>query len=88
MKLHLRALGEAAELPARAWFSWKTFHPSAPEQEFAVLGWAWYHDLQRRPLYRRDLDLVALAPKGEIAALCTLWYDDVTRSASFEPVGT
>jgi GNAT superfamily N-acetyltransferase len=40
------------------------------------------------PLYRRDLDIVALAPGGEVASYCTLWFDDVTRSGYFEPVGT
>ena len=39
-------------------------------------------------MYRRDLDVVAIAPDGSIAAFCTLWYDDVTRSGYFEPVGT
>jgi ribosomal protein S18 acetylase RimI-like enzyme len=40
------------------------------------------------PLYRRDLDLVAIATDGAIASFCTLWFDDVTRSAYFEPVAT
>ncbi len=84
----MRSLGEAAELPARAWCSWKAFHSQAPEEEYARSGWAWYLDIQRCPLYRRDLDLVAVAPNGDLASFCTVWYDDVTRSAYFEPVGT
>ena len=39
-------------------------------------------------MYRRDLDLVVVAPEGELAAFCTIWYDDVTRNGYFEPVGT
>ena len=45
-------------------------------------------NIQQEPLYRRDLDIVAIAPDGEVAAFCTFWYDDVTRSAYIEPVGT
>jgi GNAT superfamily N-acetyltransferase len=44
--------------------------------------------VQRVPLYRRDLNIVAVAPDGELAAICTVWFDDVTRTAVLEPVGT
>lgn len=82
----LRALGDESEHPARSWLSWKAFHPDVPDERYQ--GWAWYRNVQRAPLYRRDLDLVAVAPDGELAAFCTLWFDDVTRTAAFEPVGT
>lgn len=82
----LRSLGPECELPARSWLSWKAFHPDEPDE--AYQGWEWYRNVQRAPLYRRDLDLVAVAADGELAAFCTLWFDDVTRTASFEPVGT
>jgi mycothiol synthase len=82
----VRALGEVHELPARSWASWRGFHPDEPDEDYE--GWEWYHNLQRCPLYRRDLDIVAVAPGGEIASFCTFWYDDVTRSAYIEPVAT
>lgn len=82
----IRALGDADEHPARSWLSWRVFHPDAPDDRYE--GHAWYRNVQRAPLYRRDLDLVAVAPDGELAAFCTLWFDDVTRTAAFEPVGT
>jgi mycothiol synthase len=82
----IRALGDKDDLPARSWVSWKAFHPNEPDEDYQ--GWEWYCNLQRAPLYRRDLDLVAVAPNGEHAAFCTLWFDDVTRTAAFEPVGT
>lgn len=82
----VRALGDESEHPARSWLSWKAFHPDEPDERYE--GWAWYRNVQRAPLYRRDLDLVAVAPDGELAAFCTLWFDDVTRTAAFEPVGT
>jgi GNAT superfamily N-acetyltransferase len=87
-EITVRALGDVDELPARSWFGWKAFQPDEPEENYAALGWEWYLDIQRCPLYRRDLDIVAVAPNGDIASFCGVWYDDVTRSAYFEPVGT
>lgn len=81
----VRALGDD-ELPARSWLSWKAFHPEEPDEAYE--GWEWYRNVQRTPLYRRDLDLVAVAPDGELASFCTIWFDDVNRTAAFEPVGT
>jgi mycothiol synthase len=84
----IRSLAGADELPRRSWFSWKAFHPDEDEANYAKLGWQWYLDIQRCPLYRRDLDIVAVAPNGDLASFCTVWYDDATRSAYFEPVAT
>ena len=82
----IRALGDESELPARSWLSWKVFHPDEPDEKYK--GWEWYRNVQRVPIYRRDLDILAVAPDGEFAAFCTVWFDDVTRTAVFEPVGT
>jgi len=82
----IRALGDVDELPKRSWVSWKAFHPNDPDEKYE--GWDWYLNVQRAPLYRRDLDLIAVAPNGEHAAFATVWFDDVTRTAAFEPVGT
>jgi mycothiol synthase len=82
----VRALGEEDELPARSWLSWKVFHPDEPDEKYR--GWEWYRNVQRVPLYRRDLDIVAVASDGELVAFCTVWFDNVTRTAVFEPVGT
>ncbi|MBU0492881.1 MAG: GNAT family N-acetyltransferase [Chloroflexi bacterium] len=82
----VRSLGDVDELPARSWLSWRAFHPDAPDEDYD--GGDWYRNIQRAPLYRRDLDIVAVAPNGELAAFCTIWYDDVTRTGYFEPVGT
>ncbi len=82
----VRTLGDESELPARSWLSWKVFHPDEPDEKYQ--GWEWYKNVQRVPLYRRDLDIVAVAEDGELAAFCTAWFDDVTRTAVFEPVGT
>jgi GNAT superfamily N-acetyltransferase len=82
----VRALGGVEELPARSWASWKAFHPNEPDD--AYQGWEWYANIQHAPLYRRDLDMVAVTPNGEVASFCTAWFDDVTRTGAFEPVGT
>jgi mycothiol synthase len=82
----IRSLGDASELPARSWVSWQAFHPDEPHENY--IGWQWYPSIQRCPLYRRDLDLVAVAPDAELAAFTTVWYDDVARTGYFEPVGT
>ncbi|MGD9141647.1 MAG: GNAT family N-acetyltransferase [bacterium] len=82
----IRTLAGDDELPGRARASWRAFHPDEPENGFG--GWEWYLNVQRAPLYRRDLDIVAVAPAGEIATFATVWFDDVTRTGAFEPVGT
>jgi len=82
----VRSLGDVDELPSRSWASWRAFHPDEPDERYE--GWEWYHNIQRMPLYHRDLDLVTVAPTGEVASFRTVWYDDVTRSAYYEPVGT
>lgn len=82
----IRSLGGHDELPGRSWASWRAFHPGEPDEKYD--GWEWYRNIQNMPLYRRDLDLVALNNKDSIAAFCTIWYDDATRTGYFEPVGT
>ena len=82
----VRALGDVDELPARSFLSWKAFHPDEPVEEYS--GWEWYLNIQRAPLYRRDLDLVVTSAEGEMCSFCTIWFDDVTQVGAFEPVGT
>jgi GNAT superfamily N-acetyltransferase len=81
----IRCLGDESELPARSWASWRGFHPDEPDEKYE--GWEFYHNIQRCPLYRRDLDLVA-ATGDIIAAFATFWYDDATRTVYIEPVAT
>jgi mycothiol synthase len=85
----LRALGDGLELLERCYASGLGFHQG--DIKVAVENRddpTWYRNIQTAPLYRRDLDLVAVAPDGSIASFCTIWFDDVTRSAYFEPVAT
>jgi mycothiol synthase len=85
----VRSLGDGLELLERCYASGLGFH----EDDIHIARDnrdhpQWYRNLQTAPLYRRDLDIVAIAPDGSVASFCTLWFDDVTRSAYFEPVAT
>ncbi len=82
----VRALGDIEELPARSWASWAAFHPNNPDADYR--GWEWYRYVQRCPLYRRDLDIVAISPNGCVASFCAAWFDAAARTGAFEPVGT
>lgn len=82
----VRSLGDKDELPARSWASWRAFHPASPDSDYE--GWSWYLNVQKAPLYRRDLDIVSVADGGQIASFCTVWFDEDTRTGAFEPVGT
>lgn len=85
----IRSLGDGLELLERCYASGLGFHEgdinTAVENRDDP---TWYRNIQNAPLYRRDLDLVAVAPDGAIGAFCTIWFDDVTRSAYVEPLAT
>jgi GNAT superfamily N-acetyltransferase len=83
----LRAMGELSEHSARSWASWRAFHADEPDENYDG-DWSWYQNIQAAPLYRRDLDVVAVAPDGAIASFATIYYDDATRSAVCVLVGT
>jgi len=82
----VRPLGGEDELPARSLASWRAFHPNESDDRYE--GWEWYRNIQRAPLYRPEVDIVAVASTGEIASFCTVWFDKETGTAFFEPVGT
>ncbi|RPI91432.1 MAG: GNAT family N-acetyltransferase [Chloroflexi bacterium] len=85
----IRSMGDGLELLERCYASGLGFHNDDiqvardnrdhPE---------WYHRIQLAPLYRRDLDIVAVASDGAMASFCTAWFDDVSRTAYLEPVAT
>jgi hypothetical protein len=83
----VRSMGDVDELPRRSLASWRAFHPGEPEDGCDPTG-RWYRNVQRAPLYRRDLDVVAIAPNGDIASFATCYYDDVSRTGVFVLDGT
>lgn len=82
----LKTIDSDSDLPARAWVSWKAFHSTESDDHY--YGWEWYKNIQRSPLYRSDLDLVAVDVNGEHSSFVTIWFDEATQTASFDPVGT
>ncbi|MDA0987629.1 MAG: GNAT family N-acetyltransferase [Chloroflexi bacterium] len=47
-----------------------------------------YRNVMKLPIYRQDLDIVAVTDDGEFAACCTCWLDSENNVAEFEPVGS
>jgi GNAT superfamily N-acetyltransferase len=83
----IRSMGDVEEYPARSWASWRAFHNDEPDDNYDG-DYSWYANLQSAPLYRRDLDIVAVTSDGSVASFCTIFYDDYTRSAVTVLVGT
>lgn len=83
----IRAMEPEAEHPLRSWSSWRAFHAEEPDENYDNDS-SWYSNMQSAPLYRRDLDIVAVTPSGEYAGFCTISYDDYTRSAAIVLEGT
>lgn len=47
-----------------------------------------YEEIAQCSFYKRDLDLVAVAPDGTFASFCTFRMDPASRITNLEPVGT
>jgi GNAT superfamily N-acetyltransferase len=85
----VRPMGGGLETLERCYASGLAFH----DDDMAVARDnrdhpEWYAHIQSAPLYRRDLDIVAVAADGSVGAFCTAWFDDVSRTAYLEPVAT
>lgn len=72
---------DPAEVEARVALHLEVWDPS----RFSIEGYA---RLRAQPVYRPDLDLVAVTPEGELASYGIVWWDPDTRTGEFEPVGT
>jgi len=83
----LRSMGGDGELPARSLASWRAFHPGEPDEGADPTG-GWYRNVQRAPLYRRDLDVIVATDDGDIASFAVCYFDDVSRTGVFVLVGT
>jgi GNAT superfamily N-acetyltransferase len=47
-----------------------------------------YREMQRAPLYRKDLDIVSIYEDNTISSFCTVWFEEKNRIGVFEPAGT
>jgi predicted N-acetyltransferase YhbS len=59
-------------------------HPGEPPRD----GVAGKKKMQSAPNYRKDLNIIAVAPDGTYAAYCGMWQDHVNKVAYVEPVCT
>ncbi|HEV2065287.1 MAG TPA: GNAT family N-acetyltransferase [Thermomicrobiales bacterium] len=73
--------GDERDVAARVDLHREVWAPS----KFTVEG---YRRLRERPVYRPDLDLVAVTPEGDLAAYAIVWWDPASRTGLFEPVGS
>jgi len=86
-EFRIRSMGDVDEHPRRSLASWRAFHSDEPDSGCDMAG-SWYRIVQRAPLYRRDLDVVAVAANGDIASFAVCYFDDVARTGVFVLDGT
>jgi ribosomal protein S18 acetylase RimI-like enzyme len=77
----VRSFAGEKEIASRVAAHRSAFHPSRMTIEK-------HRRAMASPLYRQDLDIVAVGPDGQVASYALVWFDDVNRKGLFEPVGT
>jgi GNAT superfamily N-acetyltransferase len=82
---HLRSLADDNDLNKLHRVLHRGFnHSGEPPAD----GLAGRKRMQSAPNYRKDLNIVAVAPDGSYASYCGMWQDHVNRVAYIEPVCT
>jgi GNAT superfamily N-acetyltransferase len=82
---HLQSLADENDLSKLHRVLHRGFdHPGEPPPD----GLAGRKRMQSAPNYRKDLNVVAVAPDGRYASYCGMWQDHVNRVAYVEPVCT
>jgi mycothiol synthase len=81
---YVRRMAGEREVPVRAAASYAAFESDMPEDRYQ----ARYLGFMRSPVYRPELDIVAVAPDGRVVAFCNGWLDFTNRVGLCEPVGT
>jgi len=63
----------------------RSFNHSDPREWPSAFA---YRELQKAPDYRKEHDLVIVAPDGTYASCCIVWYNESHRIGHLEPLGT
>lgn len=81
---YIRRLAGEREAPARVAAMHAAFESDSPMEGYLQR----YLGFMRSPVYRPELDIVAIAPDGKVVAFCQGWLDFANQVGLFEPVGT
>ncbi|MGW8252103.1 MAG: GNAT family N-acetyltransferase [Anaerolineales bacterium] len=81
---YVRRMAGERELVSRAAASRAAFDSELLEDRYQ----ARYLAFMQSPVYRPELDIVAITPDGQVASFCNGWLDFSNRVGLFEPVGT
>ena len=81
---YVRRMAGEREIPSRAAASHAAFVSDMAEDRYQARYLGFLHS----PVYRPELDIVAIASDGRVAAFCNGWLDFTNRVGLFEPVGT
>jgi len=81
----LISMAEENDVEKRREIFGRSFNHEDPKDWPSVFA---YQELQRAPDYRKQHDLVIVAPDGSYAACCIVWFDEVNRVGHLEPLGT
>lgn len=81
---YVRRMAGERELDSRAETSQAAFAATMDAESYRRR----YLGFMRSPVYRPELDIVAVAPDGSVASFCNGWLDFSNRVGLFEPVGT
>jgi len=81
----LQSMAEENDVEKRREIFGRSFDHENPKEWPSAFA---YRELQKAPDYRKEHDLVIVAPDGAYAACCIVWLDTVNRIGHLEPLGT
>jgi len=82
---HLQTMADENDIDKRREVFGRGFDHEDPKEWPSAFS---YHELQRAPDYRKENDLVIVAPNGDYAACAIVWHDNVNKVGHLEPLST